>query len=90
MILSNRICVKKLRRDILQAPGFDAGSNEAEKDCPIAEWSTRHFFEKWSAQIRQRVFMKRPGRGLQAASRVIAARSREISWQPCNADAEAA
>jgi hypothetical protein len=42
------------------------------------------------AQITLRVFMKRPERGLQAASCVIAAKSREISWQPCNADAEAA
>jgi hypothetical protein len=38
----------------------------------------------------QRVFMKRPERGLQAASCVIAVKSREISWQPCDADAEAA
>jgi hypothetical protein len=43
-----------------------------------------------SKPARQRVFMKRPERGLQAASCVITAKSRQISWQPCNADAEAA
>jgi hypothetical protein len=38
----------------------------------------------------QRVFMKRPGRGIYAASCVIAAKGREVFRQPCNADAEAA
>jgi hypothetical protein len=47
--------VKKLRRDTLHASGFDAGSNEAEKDCPSADWSTRHFFEKWGVQIGRTV-----------------------------------
>jgi hypothetical protein len=41
-------------------------------------------------KVRQRLFMRRPERGIYAASSVIAAKSREISWQPCNADAEAA
>jgi hypothetical protein len=34
--------------------------------------------------------MKEPERGIYAASCVIAAKSREIPWQPCDADAEAA
>jgi hypothetical protein len=38
----------------------------------------------------QRVFMKRPERGIYAASCVIARKRREISWQPCDANAEAA
>jgi hypothetical protein len=46
--------------------------------------------EPFTKSTATRVFMKRPERGLQAASCVKTAKSREIFRHPCNTDAEAA